>query len=295
MSVEILINNRYVINKKVGKGSFGDVHLGHDKEANNLVAIKLEHKDNKMMLQHEYNVYNAVNDDRHRIPQIYWYGEEGDFRVMVMEYLGDSLEALFNKCGRIFSLKTTLMIGIQIFDLIEHLHRSNYIHRDLKPENFLIGINNNRHFIYMIDFGLAKPYKNEDTIHMKMHTGKKLVGTARYASINSHNGIELSRRDDLESLAYLLIYFLKGSLPWQGLPGRTRDEKYEIIKRRKIDTTTKALCTGVPTEIFYFLDHVKSLEFKEKPNYKYLRNLLTGLMSKMKYDVDYKYDWIDHR
>jgi len=294
MSIEILINNQYVINKKVGKGSFGQVHLGHDKHTNNLVAIKLENKENKNMLQHEYNVYKQVHDGKHRIPEIFWYGEQDEFRIIVMEYLGDSLEALFNKCNRVFSLKTTLMIGLQIFDLIEHLHKCNYIHRDLKPENFLIGINNNRYYIYMIDFGLAKPFKNNERVHMKMNTGKKLVGTARYASINSHNGIEISRRDDLESLIYLLIYFLKGSLPWQGLPGRTREEKYEIIKQRKISTTNEALCMSLPIEFLYFLNHVKSLQFKEKPKYKYLRELLTGLMTKMHYTMDHNYDWVKH-
>ena len=158
------------------------------------------------------------------------------------------------------------------------MHSKCYLHRDIKPENFMIGINQNRNHVYMIDFGLAKRFKNNNNIHMCVKTGKKLVGTARYASINCHKGIEMARRDDLESFIYLLIYMLKGKLPWQGLPGRNREEKYEHIKQSKIATTTKALCSGCPIEFFYFLDHVKSLKFKEKPNYRYLRYLLLNIM-----------------
>lgn len=291
--VEILINNKYVINQKIGKGSFGDVHIGYHRDTREPVAIKLEHQSKKIMLEHENSVYHEIcGIGNAHIPKIYWYGNEGEYRVMVMEALGDSLETLFNKCNRHFSLKTTVMIGLQIFDLLEHLHRCGFIHRDLKPENFLIGLRDNRHFIYMIDFGLTKRYKNQLNVHTKMITGKKLVGTARYASINSHNGIELSRRDDLESLIYLLVYFLKGSLPWQGLPGRTREEKYEIIKQRKVNTTTRALCVDMPSEFVYFLDHVRSLEFKEKPNYKYLRSLLVKLFDSNGLIMDYHYDWV---
>ena len=247
------------------------------------------------MLEHEYSVYSKVCNPVCNIPKIFWYGNEGEYRVMVMEYLGDSLEALLNRCGRKFSLKTTIMIGIQIFNLLEHLHRYNYIHRDLKPENFLIGINKKRHFIHMIDFGLCKRYKNERRQHMKKITGKKLVGTARYASINSHNGIELSRRDDLESFIYLLIYLRKGNLPWQGMPGRNREEKYESIRQRKIKTSTEALCQDMPKQIYYFLNHVKSLEFKEKPKYDYLRSLLIEIMTENNYKMDFQYDWNRHR
>ena len=292
---EILINNRFVINKKVGKGSFGDVHLGHDKTNNQLVALKLEHKDNKKMLEHEYNVYRDIGNNKSKIPKIFWYGNEGEYRVMVMEYLGESLESLLNKCGRKMSLKTTMMIGLQIFDLIHSLHCSNYVHRDLKPENFLIGIGDNRHFVHMIDFGLCKRFKNEERVHCKMVTGKKLVGTARYASINSHQGIELSRRDDMESLLYLMIYFRKGTLPWQGMPGKNREAKYEAIRQKKVSTTPEQLCQGLPVEFTHFLQHIRSLDFKEKPKYRYLRNLLLSVIKRNNYVMDFRYDWCFHK
>jgi len=293
MNDEILINNRYSINKKVGKGSFGDVHLGYDKKTGNMVAIKLEYYQRRSTLDHEYKIYNEVCGKKTNchIPKIYWYGHEGDYRVMVMEFLGNSLESLLNTCGRKFSLKTTTMIGIQLLTLLQQLHTCNFIHRDLKPENFLIGINQQRFFIYMIDFGLCKRFKDNERRHMKLNTGKKLVGTARYASVNSHKGIELSRRDDLESLLYLLIYFRKGHLPWQGMPGNSREEKYERIKNKKIETTTGELCKDMPKQFEHFFDHVKSLKFKEKPNYKYLFSLLVSVMEENNYRMDYRYDW----
>lgn len=287
----ITINNRFIINRRVGRGSFGDVYLGHDKDTHKIVALKLEHNSNKLMLEHEYNVYQQISHKGMKIPKIWWYGLEGEYRVIVMDFLGDSLDGLLKRCNNHFSLKTTIMIGIQIFDLLHHLHRCNFIHRDIKPENFLIGIGEERHFIYMIDYGLAKQFKDNRRFHMKMVTGKKLVGTARYASINSHNGIGISRRDDLESLIYLLIYCIRGNLPWQGLPGNTREEKYEAIKQSKMTTSNRSLTNGLPEELFFFLDHVKSLSFRDKPNYKYLRDLLVNIMKSNHFEMDYKYDW----
>ena len=288
--MEILVNNRYVINKQVARGSFGIVHMGYDKQTKQLVAIKLEPQSGKKMLEHEWHVYQQIISPSVKIPKVHWFGTEGEYRVMVMDYLGDSLEALFNRCGRRFSLKTTIQIGIQIFDLLHHLHRCNFIHRDLKPENFLIGIHHQRHYVYMIDYGLAKPYKR-DRVHMKQVEGKKLVGTARYASLNSHKGIEISRRDDLESLLYLMVYFVRGELPWQGLPGKTREQKYEAIKQSKLATSSRALTQGLPEQLYFFLEHVRSLAFKEKPNYTYLRSLLMEMLNHHHLRMDYKYDW----
>lgn len=288
---KIIIANQYEIHKKIGKGSFGDVYIGYDTQDNKLVAIKLEHQKHKVILSHEYSVYKAIEHGNNIcIPRVYWFGKEGDYYVMVMQYLGNSIEYLFNLCNRKFSLKTVLMAGIQILDSLKLLHDNNFVHRDLKPDNFLIGINNMRKYIYLIDFGLAKKYK-KDKIHIAEQTGKKLVGTARYASINSHRGTELSRRDDMESLGYILIYFLKGRLPWQSMDGRTRDEKYENIHKCKEETTIEELCRETPREIYYYMKYVRSLGFRDKPNYKYMRSLLTKIMISNRFQFDYCYDW----
>jgi len=210
-----------------------------------------------------------------------------------MKYLGNSLEYMLHTyCGGKFSLKTTLMVSLQILDSLTRLHSCGYIHRDIKPDNFLVGIGPERNHIYLIDFGLTKRYKNADRVHIREATGKKLVGTARYASINSHNCLELSRRDDLESLGYLMVYFLKGKLPWQGIPAPTKEEKYQKIGEAKAACELQRLCEGLPIEIYNFLSHVRALGFKEKPDYHYLRSLIVTLFcKKMCYEYDYHYDW----
>ena len=302
-----IINNRFIIDRKIGNGAFGEIFIGYDKKTGKLVAIKFEDIRKKgkpnttlssgkktTMLQHEYSIYRDLNVNHGgiiRIPKIHWFGMEGDFNVLVMDFLGNTLESLFMQCGQKFGLKTTIMIGVQILDLLEYIHRYSYIHRDLKPENFLIGINENRHYIYLIDFGLGKRFKNKNKQHCELIKGKKLVGTARYASANSHNGLELSRRDDLESLFYILVYFLNGSLPWQGLPGKTRDEKYQNIKNKKNSITIDNLCQGLPDEFKKFILYVKNLDFRERPDYLYLKNLLLYLLNKNGFEFDYNYDW----
>jgi serine/threonine protein kinase len=128
------------------------------------------------------------------------------------------------------------------------------LHRDIKPDNFLIGIGKRQHYVYIIDFGLAKRYRDPKTgEHIPYKDGKNLTGTARYASIFTHIGQEQSRRDDLECLGYVLIYFLRGSLPWQGLKAKTKKEKYEQIKDKKLNTSLEELCVGFPEEFAQFM------------------------------------------
>ena len=154
---------------------------------------------------------------------------------MVMDTLGCSLEELFRKCGRKFSLKTVLMLADQMIQRIEYIHSRLYLHRDIKPDNFLMGLSKRQHYVYVIDFGLTKRYRDSRTgQHIPYKDGKSLTGTARYASLNTHIGIEQSRRDDLECLGFVLLYFLMGGLPWQGVKAKTRTEKYEIIKNMKL-------------------------------------------------------------
>ena len=134
---------------------------------------------------------------------------------MVMDLLGPSLEDLFTFCKRKFTLKTVVMLGEQMVQRLEYLHNNHFIHRDMKPDNFLVGVGKKEYMLYIIDFGLAKRYRDPKTgEHIPYRDNKSLTGTARYASVNTHLGIEQSRRDDLESICYILIYFLKGTLPW---------------------------------------------------------------------------------
>jgi len=211
---------------------------------------------------------------------------------MVMDLLGPSLEDLFNTCNRKFGLKTVLMLADQMIQRIEFVHSRHFLHRDIKPDNFLVGVSKKSNKVYLIDFGLAKRYIGKDGKHIPYKENKNLTGTARYASINTHLGIEQSRRDDLEGLCYVLLYFLRGSLPWQNMKANNKKDKYERIMEKKLSTPVEYLCKGFPNEFITFLSYCRNLRFEDRPDYAYLRNLLKELFVKSGYELDYQYDWV---
>ncbi len=236
------------------------------------------------------------------IPRIHWCGMEGDYNIMVMDLLGPSLEMLFNMCKCRFSLKTTLMLAEQMLARIEFVHSRFYIHRDVKPDNFLMGRGDKANIVYVIDFGLAKRYRDpKSKRHIPYVSGKSLTGTARYASINTHLGAEQSRRDDLEGLCYVMIYFMRGSLPWQGLGAKNRNDKYRRIMETKVGTSAETLCKGFPriglfrrnflAEFLKLLKYCRGLKFEEDPNYIYINGLLKDAFSRNKFRCDLEFDW----
>ncbi|XVF25165.1 hypothetical protein REPUB_Repub13aG0189800 [Reevesia pubescens] len=226
------------------------------------------------------------------IPNVRWFGVEGDYNVLVMDLLGPSLEDLFNFCSRKLSLKTVLMLADQMINRVEFVHSKSFLHRDIKPDNFLMGLGRRANQVYIIDFGLAKKYRDTSTHqHIPYRENKNLTGTARYASMNTHLGIEQSRRDDLESLGYVLVYFLRGSLPWQGLKAGTKKQKYEKISEKKVSTSIEALCRGYPTEFASYFHYCRSLRFDDKPDYSYLKRLFRDLFIREGFQFDYVFDW----
>lgn len=205
---------------------------------------------------------------------------------MVMDLLGKSLEDLFIENKKKFDLKTVCMLADQMIQRVQFMHSKGFIHRDIKPDNFLVGRDSNQHRIYMVDFGLAKKYLLKNNVHIPYRENKNLTGTARYASRNTHLGVEQSRRDDMESLGYVFIYFLKGSLPWQNQQGKNRNEKYEKIKEKKISTPNDMLCKGLPNELLLYMQYCQNIRFEDQPDYQYLRGLIKEIMNKNQWTSD---------
>lgn len=284
----------FTIERQIGKGSFGKVYIAKTKEGK-VVSLKVEHEghEDRSILKHEYEIYKQIRQIDRRskpcIPEVYWFGRVDNKTVLSMQCLGNSLDFLLtHRCKGKFSEKTTLMLAIQMLDLMGTLHCCGIIHRDIKPDNFLIGVGENKQRLYVIDFGLAKVFKR--TGHIKEVTGKSLVGTARYASVNSHLGLELSRRDDLESIGYLWVYFMKGRLPWQGIHESDKKKKYALIGQKKQSTSIETLCSGLPKVFEFYFRYVKELPFKQRPNYAMLRKLFVDFFLHEGYYYD-AFDW----
>lgn len=290
--MELRVGQKYRLGRKIGSGSFGDIYLGYNITTNEEVAIKLECiKTKHPQLHIESKIYRLMQGGV-GIPTLKWCGGEGDYNVMVMELLGPSLEDLFNFCSRKFSLKTVLLLADQTISRIEYIHSKNFIHRDIKPDNFLMGLAKKGNLVYIIDFGLAKKFRDPRTHqHIAYRENKNLTGTARYASINTHMGVEQSRRDDLESLGYVFMYFNRGSLPWQGLKAQTKRQKYERISEKKMATGVEELCKGFPVEFSNYLGYCRSLRFDDRPDYQYLRQLFRNLFHRQGFSYDYMFDW----
>lgn len=290
--MEPRVGNKFRLGRKIGSGSFGEIYLGTNVQTNEDVAIKLESvKTKHPQLLYESKLYKILQGGT-GIPNVRWFGVEGDYNVLVIDLLGPSLEDLFNFCSRKFSLKTVLMLADQMINRVEFVHSKSFLHRDIKPDNFLMGLGRRANQVYMIDFGLAKKYRDSTTHqHIPYRENKNLTGTARYASMNTHLGIEQSRRDDLESLGYVLMYFLRGSLPWQGLKAGNKKQKYERISEKKVSTSIEALCRGYPTEFASYFHYCRSLRFDDKPDYAYLKRIFRDLFIREGFQFDYVFDW----
>lgn len=203
--------------------------------------------------------------------------------------MGPSLSVLFRKCGKKFTLKTILMLADQMVDCIQSVHRCGIIHRDIKPGNFVIGGRGNENKIYIIDYGLSDFYYRSGK-HIPYKSNCSFKGTYRYASKNAHFKIEQSRRDDLESLGYILIYFLKGKLPWQNLKVSKDDRKKEI-GNYKNKLSLEKLTENLPTEFYKYMKYVRSLSFAAQPDYDWIKNLFRSCMFRYNIPYDCVFDW----
>ena len=252
-----LINKKYRVLEKIGEGSFGFIYKGENIRTRELVAIKVESIEKELkLLKNESVIYQYLNNIQ-GIPIVKWFGKDETSYYMVLNLLGESLESIKNNLT--FSLTNVLQIGIQVIILLKTIHDKGLVHRDIKPDNFLLGLNSQRKRIYIIDFGLCKSYMTNDE-HNPVKKTNNLIGSLTYASINTHNCIELSRRDDMESLGYMLIYFYLGKLPWQDLSS----ENVNVIQKLKQDIT---IHDKLPQILVNYIKYVRCLEYEEKPNY----------------------------
>jgi serine/threonine protein kinase len=291
-----LDNGRIKLEKKLGAGCFGEVHKGKDTQTDQPVAIKLEQKSAKTapQLEHEdkmLKTFRGTGEAVQGMAESFYFGPDpaGLWNCLVMELLGLSLEDRVQKCGGKLEAVTSALIAEQVIQRIEFLHSKGFVHRDIKPENFMFGNGFKIHHVYVIDFGLSKIYWLQDkNMHCPMKQKLSLTGTARYASINAHKGYEQSRRDDLEAIGHMFLYFLRGALPWSGLEAKTQEEKYRKICAKKENTDIGELCQGHPPQFADYLRAARGLDFTTRPDY----DNYYGLMKQVRKDAqDYDYQW----
>ena len=283
---------RYELDKIIGRGRFGRVYKGINSDNGEFVAVKLEDRKNDSKLLEEAKTIKKIQKTCKGVPEIYKIGHSNKWNYMIMSYLGPNLEELFIYCKRQFSLKTSILLSLQTFNIIKGIHESGFIHRDIKPDNFVIGFGNSHNNIFLIDFGLSVSFIDRNTMqHNEYEHKHQFTGSFRYSSINNHKGIQQSRRDDLESISYMMVYFYKGKLPWQNIPAKDKREKLKKTYERKMETPLDELCKDCPKEFKQIVRYSRNLGYKEKPDYSYIKYLLNKVRKRNKIKNDGKYDW----
>ena len=288
-----LIFKKYKILKKLAIGAFSEIYSGINILNKEKVAIKIE-KRNIMNRYLESECYTLFSLNNIGIPKVLSFGHNKEYNILVMPLLGKSLLDIFISNNLNYEFKDICLIGIQVIERIQWVHSRKIIHRDIKPDNFLIGLND-PYLIYLIDFGLSKKYQSTKTgKHILISELKKFTGSILFSSINSLKLLEQSRRDDLESIGYMLIYLMKGNLPWQRIKVDNKKESYLKVAQIKKYYTPEKLCRDLPKEMVQYMKYVKNLKFEEEPNYTYLRNLFVQMMEKQGFEEGtYFFSWVN--
>jgi len=286
------VGGKYNLGPRIASGAFGEVYIGTDIRSGRDVAIKLEIEGRPdKYLRREAEIYQSLISAP-RIPEMHWYGKVGESHAMVSELLGPSLGDLFDLCKGSFSLRTTLLLAEQLMMCIESVHSRGVVHRDIKPENFLIGVGPSKNTLHVIDFGLASFYRDGTTKqHIPFKEGRGRRGTRRYMSIQAGHGNEVSRRDDMESIGYMLVYFLNGKLPWQRFRGRNKDVLYQQVTAMKSELSPEELCEGHPPEFADYLWYCRSLGFEDEPDYAHLRSAMRTAYTRAGCPSETAFDW----
>lgn len=283
--------NNYTIVKYINSGSFGNVFEAVHKKTGDKVALKIpiknDERDGLPSIMSEARIYKNIANPSNGIANMKIMKNK-DTKIIVMDLLGPSLESLLSKHKR-FGMKTIILLAMSMIDIMKHIHTCGYIHRDIKPDNFAIGYDNPSK-LYCIDFGLSKKYLKKNGEHINFSDKKRFCGTARYACIAAHTNQEQSRKDDLESILYILVYMYKGKLPWQGIKHKDKKERYRLIGEKKQQVTPEELCEGMSKEFVVFLKYVRNLDFDEKPHYSALKKMFLKLYKSRNYKND-KLEW----
>lgn len=287
-----IMGTKYRLIKKIGKGSFGEVFLAIDKNGNEY-ACKTEDSKSKNRLKGEAHIYKRFEMKQLEcVPRMYNFGESvgSGYNVLILQLLGKSIDAVFEEKGKKLDIGTVMKLAINIISHLEKIHRTGIIHRDIKPNNFMFGNGDHINDLYVMDFGLSKKWYVEGD-HIEFKVGRSMIGTARYASTNIHHGTEPSRRDDMEAVGYMLIYLVKGSLPWQGLKKKTKDDPIDKIGEKKMMVDLKVLCSDLPDCFYEYINYTRNLQFTEKPDYDYLKDIF--ITSAKMNNITLKYFWED--
>ena len=289
-----LLFKKYKPIKLIGKGTFSNVYLAINLKTSNYVAIKAEKKNNNGVELLESEAYLLYSLRGFGIPEVLSYGRTKTHNILVLPLLGKSLLDMFIYKNKNINIDDICLLAIQILERIEWIHSNNIVYRDIKPENFLFG-KKDPEVLYLIDFGLCRKYKSSTTgKHIKPKNLGKFTGTSRYASLYAMAGNEQSRRDDIESIGYMIIFLMKKRLPWQGIKGNSYKECYHKLYIMKKYIEIEELCKGLPGEIVDYMNNARSLKFEEEPNYQYLKDLFNNILKKHKFNFDRKiFSWVD--
>lgn len=286
-----LIYGIYRLIQKIGEGAHGVIFSAINVIHEDKYALKFEKIDDHIELLKQEGLILAYLKSP-GIPYVITYGVSNSWYVLVMELLGRSLENYLQNCNGKFSVKTTVMIAHQMIDRLEHIHNKHLIHRDIKPENFVFGLGENENTLYMIDFGLAEQYRSSKThLQLPFKTEEGFTGTRTYSSIFAMLECRQSRKDDMESFGYILLYLLKGSLPWGRLEIEDEEEKWKQTLQMKLFLNVKESFKGFPSQFEEIFNYVRGLLYIEDPNYNYIRSLLNEIANEQNFKLDYQWDW----
>ena len=292
---DVLVAGRYKVGHPIGQGAFGQIYNGTDQQTNEPVAVKFEllpgvAPNQITQLSMEARFYGILKGAM-GFPQIKHFGTQGVVKTLVLDLLGPSIGRLFDFKKRAFPLKTVLMLADEMINRVQFLHSKGIVHRDLKPDNFVIGRDPRDSVIYLIDFGLADKFRGfYNKAHVQYEENCEFVGSPVFASLNFLRGCRYSRRDDIESLAYIFIYLAKGSLPWD-VHSATNDALKAEVLRLKATVTPADLCRGLPLEFARFLEAARNLAFDEAPNYSQYKQMFRDLFTARGFLYDCNYAW----